>query len=133
MRISYLAVLLGVLGLGACKDATRPDLNNPGVSDFSTITDLSQVQALATGALDGDRTQIGNWVLFGETIGRDGYRLTGSEPRFVTELLGPSIDNSDFLGAALWPYAAVRLTNIGISGVSNAPTTVMTVEQQQAT
>ncbi|HTE47971.1 MAG TPA: hypothetical protein VK636_22200 [Gemmatimonadaceae bacterium] len=133
MRISYCTLLLGVIALGACKDATRPDLNNPGVSDFSTITDLSQVQALATGALDGDRTQIGNWILFGETIGRDGYRLTGSEPRFVTELLGPSINNSDFLGAALWPYAAVRLTNIGISGVTNAPTTVMTVEQQQAT
>jgi hypothetical protein len=133
MRISHLAVLLGVLGLGACKDATRPDLNNPSVNDFSTITNLAQVQALAIGALNGDRTQIGNWVLYGETIGRDGYRLTGSEPRFVTELLGPAINSSDFLGGALWPYAAVRLTNIGIAGVSNAPTTVMTTEQQQAT
>ncbi|HMI59026.1 MAG TPA: hypothetical protein VK511_13310 [Gemmatimonadaceae bacterium] len=133
MRISYCSLLLGVIALSACKDATRPDLNNPGVTDFSTINNLAQVQALATGALDGDRTQVGNFVLFGETIGRDGYRLTGSEPRFVTELLGPSINNSDFLGAALWPYAAVRLSNIGISGVTNAPTTVMSVEQQQAT
>jgi hypothetical protein len=133
MRISYFAVLLGVLALGACKDATRPDQNNPSVSDFSTINNLAQVQALAIGALNGDRTQIGNWVLYGETIGRDGYRLTGSEPRFVTELLGPAINSSDFLGGALWPFAAVRLTNIGIAGVSNAPATVMTAEQQQAT
>jgi hypothetical protein len=133
MRISHLAVLLGVLALGACKDATRPDLNNPGVNDFSTINDLSQVQALVIGAINGDRDQIGNWVLYGETIGRDGYRLTGSEPRFVTELLGSSINSSDFLGGALWPYAAVRLTNIGISGVNNAPATVLSPEQQQAT
>ena len=133
MRISQMAFLLGVLGLGACKDATRPDLNNPGVTDFSTITDLSQVQALATGALNGDRAQIGNWILYGETIGRDGYRLTGSEPRFVTELLGSAINSSDFLGGALWPYAAVRLTNIGINGVNNAPTSVLSTEQQQAT
>jgi hypothetical protein len=103
------------------------------VSDFSTINNLAQVQALAIGALNGDRTQIGNWVLYGETIGRDGYRLTGSEPRFVTELLGPAINSSDFLGGALWPFAAVRLTNIGIAGVSNAPATVMSAEQQQAT
>jgi len=133
MRTSYMAVLLGVLALGACKDATRPDLNNPSVTDFSTITDLSQVQALAIGVLNGDRAQIGNEVLYGETIGRDGYRLTGSEPRFVTELLGDAIDPTDFLGAALWPYAAVRLSNIGINGVNNAPATVLSAEQQQAT
>jgi hypothetical protein len=133
MRIRYLAAVFAVLAVGACKDATRPDLNNPSVTDFSTITDLSQVQALVIGVLNGDRAQIGNEILYGETIGRDGYRLTGSEPRTVTELLGQAIDPSDFLGAALWPYASVRLANIGISGVTNAPATVLSAEQQQAT
>lgn len=133
MRIRFLAAVLGVLVVGACKDATRPDLNNPSVTDFSTITNLSQVQALVIGVLNGDRAQIGNEILYGETIGRDGYRLTGSEPRFVTELNGGAIDPSDFLGGALWPYAAVRLANIGISGVTNAPATVLDAEQQQAT
>lgn len=133
MRIRYMAAVLGVLAVSACKDATRPDLNNPSVTDFSTITDLSQVQALAIGVLNGDRAQIGNEILYGETIGRDGYRLTGSEPRTVTELLGQAIDPSDFLGAALWPYASVRLANIGISGVTNAPATVLDAEQQAAT
>jgi starch-binding outer membrane protein, SusD/RagB family len=133
MRIRYTAVLLGALALGACKDATRPDLNNPSVGDFSTITDRSQVQALATGVLFGDRGQIGNQILYGETMGRDGYRLTGSEPRFVTELLGPAINSSDFLGGALWPYGSVRLSNIGISGVTNAPAAILSPEEQQAT
>jgi starch-binding outer membrane protein, SusD/RagB family len=133
MRIRYTAVLLGALALGACKDATRPDLNNPSVGDFSTITDRSQVQALATGVLFGDRGQTGNQILYGETMGRDGYRLTGSEPRFVTELLGPAINSSDFLGGALWPYGSVRLSNIGISGVTNAPAAILSPEEQQAT
>jgi hypothetical protein len=133
MRIPYLAALLGAVALGACKDATRPDQNNPSVTDFSTITDLSQVQALTIGVLNGDRAQIGNEILYGETIGRDGYELTGSEPRFVTELLGPAIPNSDFLGGALWPYASVRLANIGIHGVEGAPATILSAEQQQAT
>jgi starch-binding outer membrane protein, SusD/RagB family len=133
MRIRYTVVLLGALALGACKDATRPDLNNPSVGDFSTITDRSQVQALATGVLFGDRGQIGNQILYGETMGRDGYRLTGSEPRYVTELLGPAINSSDFLGGALWPYGSVRLSNIGISGVTNAPAAILSPEEQQAT
>lgn len=133
MRIPYLAALFGALALGACNDATRPDLNNPSVTDFSTISNLSQVQALTVGVLNGDRGQIGNEVLYGETIGRDGYRLTGSEPRYVTELNGSAINSSDFLGAALWPYASIRLANIGIGGVNNAPTTVLSTEQQQAT
>ena len=133
MRIPYLAVLLGALALSACKDSTRPDLNNPSVTDFSTITDLSQVQALTVGVLNGDRGQIGNEVLYGETIGRDGYRLTGSEPRFVTELIGSAINPSDFLGGALWPYGSIRLANIGIGGVNNAPASVLSPERQQAT
>jgi hypothetical protein len=85
------------------------------------------------GVLNADRAQIGNWIQYGEAIGRDGYRLTGSEPRTVTELLGSHIDPSDFLGAALWPYAGIRLANIGIGGVTNAPATVLSPEQQQAT
>jgi len=133
MRIRYLAVLLGALAMGACKDATRPNLNNPSVNDFSTISNLAQVQALTTGVLFGDRAQAGNDILYGETIGRDGYRLTGSEPRFVTELLGTAINSSDFLGAALWPFASIRVANIGIGGVTNAPATVLSAEQQQAT
>ena len=115
MRIPLLAALAGVIALAACKDATRPDLNNPSVTDFSTITNLGQVQALTVGVLNGDRGQIGNEILFGETIGRDGYRLTGSEPRFVTELNGPAIDPSDFLGAALWPYATIRLATLALT------------------
>ena len=133
MRIPFLTVMLVALTLGACKDATRVDLNNPSVTDFSTITDISQVQALTIGVLNGDRAEIGNEILYGETIGRDGYRLTGSEPRFVTELLGSGIDPSDFLGSALWPYATIRLANIGIGGISKAPVSVLSPEGQQAT
>jgi len=113
MRITYLVLAFGALTVGACNLPDDPNLNNPSVTDFSTITDLPHLQALVTGVLRGDRVQNENEIIYGETIGRDAMRLTGSEPRFVTELLGPStMDPSDFLGASLWPYAAVRLANI---------------------
>lgn len=134
MRIRLLALALGVTVVAAsCKDATRPDLNNPSVSDYSNITDLSQVQALSVGVLIGDRATIGGEILRGEIIGRDAYNLPVAEPRFVTELLGPSIDPGGFNGTAGWPYGTIRLANIGIDGVTQAAPSVMTDEQKAAT
>lgn len=134
MRTRYLAVALGVLTVGACKDATRPDLNNPSVTDFSTITDRSQVQNLATGVIRADRGQNESEIVFGETIGRDLYRITGSEPRWITEMLGEKIDASDFLGQAMWgsEYAAIRLANIGVTGITGADATILSDEEKQA-
>jgi hypothetical protein len=134
MRITYLALALGGLAVGACNLISEPNLNNPSLDDFSTITDVPHLQALVTGVLRGDRVQNENEIIYGETIGRDGMRLTGSEPRFVTELLGPSsIDPSDFLGGALWPYGTVRVSNIGLHGVAAAPAGLLDAQGKPAT
>jgi len=134
MSIRHVALALAALVVGACDLPNDPNLNNPSVTDFSTIADLPHLQALVTGVLRGDRVQNENEIIYGETLGRDAMRLTGSEPRFVTELLGPSsIDPSDFLGGALWPYAVVRLANIGLHGVSGAPATLLDAQGKPAT
>lgn len=125
---------LALLPIAACNLPNDPNLNNPSVNDFSTITNLPAVQVLVTGALRGDRVQNENEIIYGETIGRDGMRLTGSEPRFVTELLAPgTIDKSDFLGGALWSYPTVRLINIGMGGVQGAPSGVLNAQDKPAT
>ena len=101
MKIGHVALALGALAFSACSLPNDLNLNNPSQNDFSTIADLPHLQALVSGVVRGDRAQNENEIIYGETIGRDGMRLTGSEPRFVTELLGPStIDPSDFLGGA---------------------------------
>jgi len=134
MRTTYMALTLGVLMLGACNLPNDPNLNNPSANDYSVITDLPHLQALVTGVVRGDRVQNENEIIYGETMGRDGMRLTGSEPRFVTELLGPSsIDPSDFLGGALWPYATVRLANIGLHGIAGAPSGLLNAQDKPAT
>jgi len=134
MSIRHVALALAALVVGACDLPNDPNLNNPSVTDFSTIADLPHLQALVTGVLRGDRVQNENEIIYGETLGRDAMRLTGSEPRFVTELLGPSsIDPSDFLGGALWPYAVVRLANIGLHGISGAPATLLDAQGKPAT
>ena len=134
MRTTYVALALGALALSACNLPNDPSLNNPSANDFSVITDLPHLQALVTGVVRGDRVQNENEIIYGETMGRDGMRLTGSEPRFVTELLGPSsIDPSDFLGGALWPYATVRLANIGLHGIAGAPSGLLNAQDKPAT
>jgi len=134
MRTTYMALALGALMFVACNLPNDPNLNNPSASDYSVITDLPHLQALVTGVFRGDRAQNENEIIYGETMGRDAMRLTGSEPRFVTELLGPSsIDASDFLGGALWPYATVRLANIGLHGIAGAPATLLNAQDKPAT
>jgi len=132
MRLRHIALALGVLSVVACSDVNRPDLNNPSVSDFSKITTRSQISAIAVGVMSSDRGRLEFAIQSGEIIGRDAYQLTTSEPRWVTQLLGPSIDPSGFIGTALWPYDGIRLANIGIDGVDASTGVVDDVEKQSA-
>lgn len=132
MRLRHMALALGVLSVAACSDVNRPDLNNPSVSDFSKITTRSQVSAIAVGVLSADRGRNEFGIQAGEIIGRDAYQLTTSEPRWVTQLLGPSVDPSGFIGTALWPYDGIRLANIGIDGIDVSTNVLDDAEKQSA-
>jgi hypothetical protein len=118
MQTRYLALALGALAVGGCNLPNDPNLNAPNVSEYSTITNLAQVQAVATGVLRGDRIVGEQEIYFGEIVGRDAFILTASEFRYETELLGPAIDPGGFIGARMWPYGTIRLANIGAHGVS---------------
>jgi len=72
-------------------------------------------------------------IYFGEIVGRDAFILTASEFRYETELLGPGIDPGGFIGVRMWPYAAIRLANIGYHGVAAAPTTVLNAADKAST
>ncbi len=133
MRNRLMALVLGVLFVAACQDPARPDLNNPSVSDYSNITSTSQVAALVTGILGYDRGNNTSEILRAEVIGRDAYNLPVSEPRWVTDLLGTSIDPGGFNGTATWPYQPIRQANIGIHGVEAADASVMTDAERKAT
>ena len=133
MRTRIIAFALGVVFMAACEDPARPDLNNPSVSDYSNITSVSQVSALATGMLVYDRASHTSEILRAEIMGRDAYNLPVSEPRWVQDLLGPNIDPGGFNGTSNWPYQPIRQANIGIHGVEAADASVLTDEQKNAT
>lgn len=127
------AMLAMVLVTGAaCEQPTVPDYNNPSESQFVSISALSQVQALATGLLDGDRANIGSEIMYTETMGRDIYRLDNAEPRYIIELLGTSVDPSDFLGGSVWPYSTIHLADIMIKGSTAANASVLNDASKKA-
>lgn len=133
MRTRLIVFALGVAFLSACQDPSSPDLNNPSVDDYSNITTVSQVSALVRGMLGYDRGNNTAEIQRAEIIGRDGYNLPSSEPRWVTDLLGASIDPGSFNGTSVWPFAPIRLANIAIPGVQAAGVEVLSDEQKSST
>jgi hypothetical protein len=122
--VRFLAAMVSIATVAACSEPLVPNLNNPTEEELNTITDRSQIQALATGLLDSDRQTQFNYVFFPEMIARDILRLDNSDPRYIEGLLGAPADvsPSGFLGSGVWagPYATIRGANLFITGVKNA-------------
>jgi hypothetical protein len=115
MKTRFLALALGAVTLGACDDSFVPDYNNPNESDFTVFTSRDQLQSTATGLADGDRQLHDFQVLIQETIGRNVYRIDGSEPRYITSPLGAlNVSRTNFIGAAIWtgPYSNIRTARL---------------------
>lgn len=131
-RSALTLLLLPALAVG-CKEPVVPDYNNPSESDFTSFKTAGQVQATAIGLIAGDRASASNEVLYGETLGRDAYRLDGAEPRYVTGLLADAIDPSNFIGTSMWPYAAIHQADVMIKATRASAATLLTDTQKNAT
>ena len=113
-------LVLAVVALNACKDTAVPDLNNPSLEGIITNPTRAQVETMARGILDGNRTSQAGYIRDLEIIGRDAYDLDGSDPRWVTELL-INLDPGGF-GARHWGdrYRNVKSANVLISAVGTS-------------
>ena len=147
MKIRLLAVAAVLALVGACKDGFIPDQNNPGQDDFTVITSRSQLQAVASGLLAGDRFfWADRWILLTETIARNVIRFDPAEPRFISRLIrgesaaggpGSAMSTSDFIGSSNWGvlYANVRSADLFIAAVDasdNATPTPLTDAEKSA-
>ena len=111
---------LAVATLHGCKDAFVPDLNNPSLEGIITNPTRAQVQTMARGILDGNRSEQGPFIRDLEIIGRDAYNLDAADPRWVTELL-INLDPGGF-GAAHWrgEYRNIKGADLLINAVGTA-------------
>lgn len=113
-------LLLAIAAVNACKDTAVPDLNNPSLEGFIANPTRAQVETMARGVLDGDRTSQAGYIRDLEIIGRDAYNLDGSDPRWVTELL-INLDPGGF-GARHWGdrYRTIKNADILMQAVATS-------------
>jgi hypothetical protein len=124
------AAMLAVLVQG-CKDTLVPDLNNPSLEGVVTNPTRAQIQTMARGVLDGNRTAQGGYIRDFEILGRDAYNLDAADPRWVTEML-IDLDPGGF-GARGWAdrYRNIKGANVLIQGVATAG--ALTTTEKNAT
>jgi len=130
-KLSALALVLGVMGSGACSF----DIANPNTPDIiGDNPNRSEVAATANGILVATRADVGDWALDGGIFGREAYRFDGSDPRFAGELMqGPLDPGSNAFGGDHWAeeYTAIRTANDLLKVIGTA--TSLTPAEQSAT
>lgn len=116
--------LFAALALASCKKEYG-NLNSPTVEDFIKNATSSQLNNLVSGTESGMRLQLALYLDDVATIGREGYRFSGSEPRYVTDLLGANanqLTNSNFYITNPWAarYRVVKNCNVLIQSATNS-------------
>lgn len=133
-NIAILSLML-TLGMTACKledpiNPNQPTLPEGGIRNAQ----IPQLNNLVTGTLANMRAQMPLYIDAVGVIGREFYRYSGSDPRYVGDLLGINgapLDNNAFYTSNTYMarYATVKNANILIDAVNN--TAVLSDEQEQ--
>src|SRR5258708_6172988 len=124
MTNKHIALALsGTLVLAAC-DFDVHDLNRPALDTVNSNPTPALIAALATGLVAGERADIASRIGYVSELGilgRESLVLSGSDDRFVTEMLnGVSLDPSTpNFGGNFWvaEYANIRNANLLIDAL----------------
>lgn len=132
--IKALGFLVLVLALPACEIDEFDDPNNPTITTENA--DVPYLNHLVVGTEAGMRNGLGTYYDNMGVIGREHYRFSGADPRFVRDLLGGGssvLDNNTFYTTTPWAarYRVIRNTNILIEAANNANPNLVSEGQKQ--
>jgi hypothetical protein len=133
MKTTKYILSLAILFLfGACDLDKIVDPNNPSLDGIGEDASIAQLNNLVTGTLSQMRLRIGTYHDVIGVIGRDIYRFSGSDPRFVADLLNGVLDNNAFYTTRPWGerYRTIKNANLLMEAVQN--TNAVTGEELQA-
>ncbi|MDP4247427.1 MAG: RagB/SusD family nutrient uptake outer membrane protein, partial [Bacteroidota bacterium] len=116
----YITNILAGLALAATFVSCKKDygnLNSPTVESFLANASASELNNLVSGTESGMRFNLALYLDDVGTIGREVYRFSASEPRYVSDLLGASnavLSNSNFYITNPWAsrYRVVKNCNL---------------------
>ena len=121
----YILLLLSVASvLSSCKKE-YPNLNGPTVEEYAKNASKDQLNGLVAGSLSGMRINDGIYLDAVGVIGREMYRFSNADPRYVTELLGSgstTLNNTGFYVTNPWAsrYRVVKNCNGLIEAATNS-------------
>ncbi len=120
---SLIFIAAGTLITSCQKD--YGNLNSPTVESFLTNASASDLNNLVTGSESGIRTNSALYLDDVGTIGREMYRFSASEPRYVTDLLGADnsvLSNSNFYITNTWAarYRVIKNCNTLIQAANKS-------------
>jgi len=124
INLYVLFVLAAALVLPSCKKEYG-NLNGPTVEEYAKNASKDQLNGLVAGALSGMRINDGIYLDAVGVIGREMYRFSNADPRYVTELLGSgstTLNNTGFYITNPWAsrYRVVKNCNGLIDAATNS-------------
>jgi hypothetical protein len=110
--------------LFSCKKQYE-SLNGPAVEDYLKNATPAQLNSLVIGSLSGMRNNEGMYLDVVGVVGREIYRFSSADPRYVTELLGSgntTLNNTGFYINNPWSsrYRTVKNCNVLIDAATNS-------------
>ena len=134
-KFSVLLISISLLMNTACKKEPIPYLNGPTSQQITSDPTISELNNLVIGTESGMRNNIAIYLDVVSMIGREGYRFSGSEPRYTSDLLGAGnaiLDNNTFYLTNPWGsrYNTIRNAYILIQAATNS--TYVTDAQRKA-
>lgn len=123
LRIGIISIF--ILMNTACKKEPIPYLNGPTSQQITTDATISELNNLVTGTESSLRNNVSIYLDVVSMIGREGYRFSGSEPRYTSDLLGAGsaiLDNNTFYLTNPWGsrYNTIRNAYILIQAATNS-------------
>jgi starch-binding outer membrane protein, SusD/RagB family len=131
MRLRHAALLVVILGTGACSFDLNTNPNSP--DPIGPNPTAGQVSAAANGMLIALRVDVQDFALDVGILGREVLRIDGSDPRFISELLISELDaGGDAFGGDHWgdQYNAIRGGNLLLAALETADQ--LTAEERSA-
>lgn len=124
--------LITILVITACKK-DYGDLNNATIGALSNNASQSELNNLVSGTESGMRNSLNFYLDDISIIGRETYRFSNSEPRYVLDLLGgngSTLNGSNFYITNPWAskYSVVKNCNVLIQAATNS--TLITAAQK---
>ena len=124
IKIYSILFLAASLSFTACKK-DYGNLNNATVEDLSKNASQSELNNLVSGTESGMRNALNFYLDDVSIIGRETYRFSGSEPRYVLDLLGANtsqLTGDNFYISFPWAakYKVVKNCNLLIQIANNS-------------